>query len=188
MDSNIIKKGENIIIRSYDDKSSYIVQCMGDKKINKTRVSLNDIIGKNYTKIFELQDRKLIPVSSIEQLATEYYDPDENNDNNDDNIECNTNNKQQKHILVDTETGVINHINMRGNNSFYNDTNTAQKLSNQDIKKLKDDGISGKHIIQNLIENSSTFASKNEFAQLKWIKKKENKYRRKYKVLRYIVI
>lgn len=72
----------------------------------------------------------------------------------------------------------------KGNNSTYVDTNTAQKLTDAEIKELKAAGKSGGEIIQTLINNSDTFATKTDYAQEKWIKRKEKKYRMMYRVLK----
>ena len=71
---------------------------------------------------------------------------------------------------------------VRGDNSFYVDTNTAQKLTEPDICRLKESGLNGEEIIRTLIENSETFASKTDYAQEKWIKRKEMKYRKKVRI------
>jgi len=222
-DDDVIRAGDYVIVRSYDDKSSYIVLCEGEKKINKSRISMKEIVGHHYDQIFELSNRKFHAVSVAEQIATEYYDPniDVLRDNDpsactnvvsshfehnvdehgtDSGIDHIKSNRVEDGVTVDpiakgslldsdgtltsssTALQYINNINLRGNNSYYTDTNTAQKLSNEDIKRLKGQGLSGKDIIQNLIDHSDTFASKNEYAQEKWLKKKDNKYRRKYKV------
>ncbi|XP_077169321.1 tRNA (adenine(58)-N(1))-methyltransferase non-catalytic subunit TRM6 [Paroedura picta] len=56
------------------------------------------------------------------------------------------------------------------------DDGKSQKLTHDDIKALKDKGIKGQEIVQQLIENSATFSNKTEFAQDKYIKKKKKKY------------
>uniref|UniRef100_A0A8C5RRV7 tRNA (adenine(58)-N(1))-methyltransferase non-catalytic subunit TRM6 n=1 Tax=Laticauda laticaudata TaxID=8630 RepID=A0A8C5RRV7_LATLA len=56
------------------------------------------------------------------------------------------------------------------------DDGKSQKLTHDDIKALKDKGIKGQEIVQQLIENSTTFKDKTEFAQDKYIKKKKRKY------------
>jgi hypothetical protein len=222
-DDNVIRAGDYVIVRSYDDKSSYIVLCEGEKKINKSRISMKEIVGHHYDQIFELSNRKFHAVSVAEQIATEYYDPnvdllrdhdpsactnvvsshsdhnvDEYTDSGIDRIKSNgvTVDSIATGSLLDSDGTItssntalqyINNISLRGNNSYYTDTNTAQKLSNEDIKRLKEQGLSGKDIIQNLIDHSDTFASKNEYAQEKWLKKKDNKYRRKYKVRKKVL-
>ncbi|MGH0139648.1 UNVERIFIED_CONTAM: hypothetical protein FKN15_042577 [Acipenser sinensis] len=56
------------------------------------------------------------------------------------------------------------------------DDGRSQKLTRDDIETLKDQGLKGQEIVQQLIENSSTFRDKTEFAQEKYIKKKKKKY------------
>ncbi|KAK7797731.1 hypothetical protein U0070_020023, partial [Myodes glareolus] len=56
------------------------------------------------------------------------------------------------------------------------DDGKSQKHTQDDIKALKDKGIKGEEIVQQLIENSTTFSNKTEFAQDKYIKKKKKKY------------
>ncbi|KAG8430835.1 hypothetical protein GDO86_019916 [Hymenochirus boettgeri] len=56
------------------------------------------------------------------------------------------------------------------------DDGRSQKLTREDIEALKEKGIKGDEIVQQLIENSTTFRDKTEFAQEKYIKKKKKKY------------
>ncbi|MGH0165351.1 UNVERIFIED_CONTAM: hypothetical protein FKN15_061758 [Acipenser sinensis] len=56
------------------------------------------------------------------------------------------------------------------------DDGRSQKLTRDDIETLKDQGLKGQEIVQQVIENSSTFRDKTEFAQEKYIKKKKKKY------------
>ncbi|KAM3602381.1 uncharacterized protein V6R79_003025 [Siganus canaliculatus] len=56
------------------------------------------------------------------------------------------------------------------------DDGKSQKLTRDDIELLKEQGLKGQEIIQQLIDNSSTFKDKTEYAQDKYIKKKKKKY------------
>jgi tRNA (adenine-N(1)-)-methyltransferase non-catalytic subunit len=71
-----------------------------------------------------------------------------------------------------------------GDNRGYADTNTAQKLTDEDIQKLRASGASSSEIIQSLISNSDTWAAKTVFAQEKWMKKKQQKYAKRFRVLK----
>lgn len=62
------------------------------------------------------------------------------------------------------------------NNKNYTDTNSAQKLSTTEIVELRENGATGKEIIQKLVENSETWDSKTEFSKQKYLKKKQQKY------------
>ena len=62
-DKETISAGDSLVVRSYDDKCSYILDVNGEKKINKSRVSLKEIIGQPYGAVFELNNRKFQRVS-----------------------------------------------------------------------------------------------------------------------------
>jgi tRNA (adenine58-N1)-methyltransferase non-catalytic subunit len=175
-----IAENDTLIVRSYDDKSSYILQVNGEKKINKSRVSLKEIVGEPYGAVFELNNRKFKRISETEQCEVEQYDPDAVTEAFD------VASSSVEDALGSGVTAVENSGTtvIKGDNSTYVDTNTAQKLTPADILKLKESGTSAQDIIKQLIDNSDTFAAKTEYAQMKWIKKKENKYRRRYKIIR----
>lgn len=171
-----VQANDTLVVRSFDDKSSYILQVNGEKKINKSRVSLKSLIGQPYGAVFELNNRNFSRLSEDEQFETELYDCDTARE---DESFC-----AMEGIVQKAVGGMLLPSKLRGDNSTYVDTNTAQKLTNADIKQLKESGLSAKEIIKSLIVHSDTFATKTDFAQAKWIKKKENKYRRRYKILR----
>lgn len=56
------------------------------------------------------------------------------------------------------------------------DNNTAQGLSAEEIEVMKRQGAKGDEIIKALVANSTTFASKTEFSQEKYMRKKQKKY------------
>ncbi|KAM9778185.1 tRNA (adenine(58)-N(1))-methyltransferase non-catalytic subunit TRM6 [Syngnathus typhle] len=64
------------------------------------------------------------------------------------------------------------------------DDGKSQKLTRDDIETLKEQGLKGQEIIQQLIDNSSTFRDKTEYAQDKYIKKKKKKYENKLSILK----
>ncbi|KAJ8270478.1 hypothetical protein GJAV_G00115260 [Gymnothorax javanicus] len=64
------------------------------------------------------------------------------------------------------------------------DDGRSQRLTRDDIETLKGQGLKGQDIIQQLVENSSSFRDKTEFAQEKYIKKKKKKYENTVKLLK----
>lgn len=64
------------------------------------------------------------------------------------------------------------------------DDGKSQKLTRDDIEMLKEKGLKGQEIIQQLIDNSSTFRDKTEYAQDKYIKKKKKKYENSVTILK----
>ncbi|KAG8011169.1 tRNA (adenine(58)-N(1))-methyltransferase non-catalytic subunit TRM6 [Nibea albiflora] len=64
------------------------------------------------------------------------------------------------------------------------DDGKSQKLTRDDIETLKEQGLKGQEIIQQLIDNSATFKDKTEYAQDKYIKKKKKKYENTVTILK----
>uniref|UniRef100_A0A3Q1EQI4 tRNA (adenine(58)-N(1))-methyltransferase non-catalytic subunit TRM6 n=1 Tax=Acanthochromis polyacanthus TaxID=80966 RepID=A0A3Q1EQI4_9TELE len=83
------------------------------------------------------------------------------------------------------ETGTPSDLKEAGtDNRNIVDDGKSQKLTRDDIETLKEQGLKGQEIIQQLIENSSTFRDKTEYAQDKYIKKKKKKYENTVTVLK----
>ena len=61
-------------------------------------------------------------------------------------------------------------------NRNVHDSNTAQKLTKDEIDNLKSEGLRGQELVDKLVENSSSFGEKTEFSQEKYLKRKEQKY------------
>lgn len=79
-------------------------------------------------------------------------------------------------ICSQPSDGVTRVTETEKNNSGLNDDNTNQKLTQADIKALKETGMTGNAIVDALCSNSATFSAKTEFAQDKYKKKKAKKY------------
>uniref|UniRef100_A0A3Q2PXV8 tRNA (adenine(58)-N(1))-methyltransferase non-catalytic subunit TRM6 n=1 Tax=Fundulus heteroclitus TaxID=8078 RepID=A0A3Q2PXV8_FUNHE len=69
-------------------------------------------------------------------------------------------------------------------NRHINDDGKSQKLTRDDIETMKEQGLTDKEIIKQLIDNSSTFNNKTGYAQDKYIKKKKKKYENTVMVLK----
>lgn len=55
------------------------------------------------------------------------------------------------------------------------DDTTSQKLSRDDIMSLRQEGVEGETIIQEIVDNSATFKDRTEYSKAKYIKKKKRK-------------
>merc|ERR1712004_22032 len=73
--------------------------------------------------------------------------------------------EEQEDLLADVEVD-------RDNRNLI-DTSENQKLVHEDIEQMKKDGVKGKDIIDQLVENSATFKVKTEYAQEKYIRRKK---------------
>ena len=55
------------------------------------------------------------------------------------------------------------------------DDNTAQTLDGGKISQMKASGVAGQSIVDAVVQNSATFQSKTEYAQEKYLRKKQKK-------------
>ncbi|XP_076463840.1 tRNA (adenine(58)-N(1))-methyltransferase non-catalytic subunit TRM6-like [Babylonia areolata] len=63
------------------------------------------------------------------------------------------------------------------------DSGENQKLTQEEIMKMKEEGLSGQDIVEKLVEQSETFKTKTEFSQEKYIKKKKKKHMLVFRIL-----
>ncbi|MCO5559095.1 hypothetical protein L7F22_012687 [Adiantum nelumboides] len=123
-------------------------------KVGNSMCSLAPFIGASYGSAFELQKGSLVqiplplPVDCTEAQAI--HEPPA------DSMQCDEADSRDNRSLVDD--------------------NTAQKLSAQDIDRMRGGSASGKDIIDALIANSTTYQNKTAYSQEKYKKKKQKKY------------
>lgn len=128
-------------------------------KIGNTRCLLAPLIGSPYGSVFELQTGPKGPF--LVRIP-----PD-----------------KDTHVIIDqnqeestAELGNIDaEITQRDNRSLVDD-NTAQKLSANDISRMRRECLSGKEIVDALVANSTTFQNKTVYSQEKYKRKKQKKY------------
>lgn len=78
-------------------------------------------------------------------------------------------------VAAAASPSVMDYDGSMADNRDYSDTNTAQKLTQEDLAALKAEGKTGQAIIQALAQNSETWEKKTIFAKQKWAKKKAQK-------------
>ncbi|KAG8238714.1 hypothetical protein J437_LFUL015272 [Ladona fulva] len=61
-------------------------------------------------------------------------------------------------------------------NRTINDDGQSQSLSSTEIEALRDEGLSGKEIVNQIIAGSATFDKKTRYSQRKYLRKKESKH------------
>jgi tRNA (adenine-N(1)-)-methyltransferase non-catalytic subunit len=151
-----ITAGDTIIVRS-NDGCSYVfanVQANTNVKLaKKTMISLSSLIGQPYNAFYDIDKKNKNVV-----LLTTYPD--------------------REPLYEEEETK----SDLQNDNRELVDDNHAQQLSNEEIENLKQQN-SGNEIIQKLVENSSSFATRHTFSKDKYLKKKKKKYLSYIKVL-----
>lgn len=147
--SNLIKDGDYVIIKRKHYMKVHKVSESSIFTIGKDEVETNSIIGKPFCTMFEVVPSKGVHKLNTLQLVTKAESFD-------------------KLRFVALKFGVDNRL--------INDNGTSQQLSKENILDLRKSGKSGKEIVQTLIQNSTSFSTKTEYSQEKYIRKKGNKY------------
>ena len=142
----MIRKGDTAIIWVHGDRTGMMLKIAGDQKIAKTKVKVEEMVGHPYGSHFEIQGKKLVRI------------------------------EESKFSLTNTFDDPSMKLGGNGDNSFYDDSNTAQRLSQEEIEEMKVNGTSGVEILRTLVKNSDTWSSKTSFAQEKWLRRKSKKY------------
>jgi len=143
-------EGERVLLKINNGKQKFVAVNKDVKtKIGKDNCCLDSIIGCRYGTVFEVSKGKLLEF------------------------------KERPKDTFETSAAVVDEKyenNIKTNNSQLVDNNSAQKLTQDEINELKKKGLSGEELVKVLAENSATFASKTEFSQEKYLKKKEKKH------------
>ncbi|KAJ1569913.1 tRNA (adenine(58)-N(1))-methyltransferase non-catalytic subunit trm6, partial [Nowakowskiella sp. JEL0078] len=95
--------------------------------------------------------------------------------------------KKLRRALLNSVLETMEIENSEGNNnSKIFDDKSSQKLSHEDIEALKQGSLKGEvssqSIIKTIVTNSTTFDLKTEFAKAKYIKRKEQKFSKSFRV------
>ncbi|XP_034941324.1 tRNA (adenine(58)-N(1))-methyltransferase non-catalytic subunit TRM6 [Chelonus insularis] len=144
----IVNTGNYVVVQRQNFRKLCKITKDGTFTLNKKQIEVNEIIGKPYWTTF-----KMIPSNKGKNnMALEVVERAETSE--------------------DLKKGLISGV----DNRSITDDGTSQKLSKEDILDLKEAGKSSNEIVGCLIENSSSFISKTEYSQEKYIKKKETKY------------
>lgn len=146
-EEDVITTGTYVIVKKQNFSKLHKVTENGTMMLGKDKVDMREIIGKRFWSTFEIMPSKNNKGCYSLRLTEQTESWDD---------------------LKGEQSGQ--------DNRFITDDGTSQKLSKEEILQLQEAGKSGKEIMGSLIENSTSFASKTEYSQEKYIKKKERKY------------
>lgn len=121
-------------------------------KIQRKHYPISDLVGHPFGTVFEIKGRHLVPVDQP-LIAVDVADGD----------------------FVCAESRVVD-VNDDNDNRELVDNRLNQTLDQDDILKMRKEGVSGHAIIQELASSSVTFDGKTDFSKKKYLKKKAEKY------------
>lgn len=156
---DIVTVGAYVIIKKQSYSKVYKVSENGTLTLGKDQVEMREIIGKPFWSTFEMMPSRNNSRTFTLKLTEQTESWDD--------LKGDLSGQDNRSIM---------------------DDGTSQKLSKEEILRLQETGKTGKEIIGSLIENSKSFATKTEYSQQKYIKKKERKYFRFLTVCRPTVV
>ncbi len=170
---NVIREGDYMILQFADDRKIFAQALKTQKgkspavKINKRSYPTANLIGLAYGTVLELGRGGLEPLPEGEDIIPSYPVTGESEEANADDSTFPTINPEQKN-----------------DNRNLVDNNKSQSLDFEEIEQMRQDGAHGSEIVNKLIKNSATFDQKTEFSKAKYIKKKQQKYQQRCRIVR----
>uniref|UniRef100_A0A1E1XDY0 tRNA (adenine(58)-N(1))-methyltransferase non-catalytic subunit TRM6 n=1 Tax=Amblyomma aureolatum TaxID=187763 RepID=A0A1E1XDY0_9ACAR len=145
---NTIKEGSYVVVKG--SSNVRLVQVDSKKPVffGKRKFGIQTAIGEAFGSVFEIDNRDIRKISAEEyrKRCSECELPGD---------EGQTSGQDNRNLVDDGK---------------------SQKLTREEIETFKAHGTSGESIIKTLVENSTTFKEKTEYAQRKYLKKKQQKY------------
>nr|CAD7589506.1 unnamed protein product [Timema genevievae] len=147
MSSRNVRVGDYVVIQRQCYTKLHKATQRSMASLGKDQLELDNIIGKPFWTTYKMEGKG----KRLFKL-----------------VECDGAESLAEQLIKDVTSGTDNR------NIF--DDNASQSLSKDEIVGLRDSGLSGQEIVGQLIENSKTFHDKTEYAQKKYLLKKEKKY------------
>ena len=177
--NSTVTEGAWVLLVSNEQDRKLFVRALPKEycRLGKKNVQLRPIVGAPYGAVFEVQGGKLVRVEGpLQPQMSTTLDPAQGSSS----------------ITEDGDAGgagaapAAATVPMpNADNRSLVDTNTAQKLSAEQIHRMRDDkSVTGAEIIRALAGSSETFASKTEFSKQKYLRRKAQKYMVRVRVTR----
>merc|ERR1719234_2929089 len=142
----IIKAGRTVILQKFNYMRTHLLNPKKNLQLGRDHLNLSGIVGHKYGTTFKMVSDH----SNNKCFKLEVAEV-----TNFENLFMNGESGEDNRDLVDKDN---------------------QKLSREEIDKMREDGVDGVEIMEKLIENSETFQAKTKFSQEKFLKKKAKKY------------
>eukprot|EP00940_MAST-03C_sp_MAST-3C-sp2_P001224 g1224.t1 len=163
--NHLVRDGERVVLTSMNgnNREWRIVRVESEGRWSKIKLARNmtckstDLIGVPYGSVVEFDRNKLTVVEGDTSLS-----PD------------------MKDWIKEGETDKVPTVDNRN----IVDRNDSQNLDCDKIAEMKEKGASGRSIIDALVKNSATFQEKTAFSKAKYLKRKIQKFLRRFRVER----
>lgn len=152
-------------------------------KINKRSYPTHNLLGLPYGTVLELGSSRLIPLPEGEDVIPGYPSALPNGGAAGD-ADRTASALEDDEANADDNTFPAADIQQECDNRHLVDNNHSQRLTADEIERLRQNGAHGSQIVDMLIENSATFDQKTEFSKAKWIVRKQQKHQPRCRIVR----
>jgi tRNA (adenine58-N1)-methyltransferase non-catalytic subunit len=175
--SATVRDGDFVLLH-FGDGRQIFARCQAGKKctvrINKKVYSTNNLVGIPYGTVLEQEQTQLVALPANAKLIPEFPAVATRAEDDTTNFDTDDNNNQ----VTTTATTSLK------DNRWLVDTNTAQQLDQQELWRMREDGVAGAEIVASIIENSSTFDQKTAYSKAKYVVRKQKKYQPRCRIVR----
>ena len=140
-----VKEGHYVILKKGDNLIYVLAKHGRKERMESFNFEVDGLIGNPFGSAYQVNNEKLVKIDPRDLE----YDAFEK----------------------DCQGAAVEH---KDNRSLV-DNPDSQKLTRDDIEKLKDEGIKGQGVIEQIVENSATFQDKTVYSKAKYMKKKKRK-------------
>lgn len=167
-----VREGDYVLL-IFSDGRQILAECAKKPKsvptrINKRTYSTAPLIGLQYGRVLELGQKEFKVLPEGEDLMPEISPLIIGDGTSSSNTNATT----------------VSTVDQTRDNRNIIDDNTSQGLDHHSLHKMIQDGTDGAIIVQQIIENSSTFEQKTDFSRQKYIAKKQQKYQQRCRIVR----
>jgi tRNA (adenine58-N1)-methyltransferase non-catalytic subunit len=189
----VVRNNETILLHFVDGRQLFAYCSYSDRRksvvrIQKRTYTTQHLIGLPYGTILNVVQQQqngrhqLIPHQEEEQQDPHQQQPEETaptvllrEEEDDDSVINNTNPTETTAAATTTTTTTAVVVTTKDNRHLV-DTNTAQTMPAQEVTRMKVLGYNSNEIITSLVQHSTTFATKTQYAQEKYILRKQQKH------------
>ena len=159
--------GEWVLLNTSDERQLMVQATLSGKvRLSKKKsCSTAPLVGARFGSVFELVGRDLTPVEGDLLL------------------DLTSSAAEATASASSTEATAAGQQSTTDNRELVDD-NSAQTLPPEEIERMKKEGASGRRIVDALVAHSATFAGKTIFSQAKYLKRKQQKYIVRVRVVR----
>lgn len=189
--SDVVKENDHVLLlfnNGYQIFAHVVKKWKGKTppvKINKRTYCTSNLIGLPYGIVLELGPKSLVPLPLGSDIDPEPLSKSNLLSGINSNLSTNKNSMEankDSNPKEGTENAKMDRISNDNRNLL--DNNTSQSITQPELHEMQKKGTHGSQIVAALISNSSSFHTKTQFSQDKYIRKKQQKYQLRCRMVR----